>query len=235
MKIQNILFLDIETVPQYSHYHQVPERLQKLWDHKASFLKQHEDDTPEVLYERAGIYAEFGKIICISFGYIHTQKGKNELRIKSFYGHTEKKILLAFAEVLNQNFNSPQHLLCGHNAKEFDFPYLCRRMLVNQIPIPDILNLTGKKPWEVQHLDTMQMWRFGDYKGFTSLDLLAAIFDIASPKNDITGADVGKVYWQNADLNRIAEYCQNDVVCLVQIFLRMNGLPTIDKTNITML
>ena len=233
MDLSKILFLDIETVPQYSNYNKQPERLKLLWNHKASFLSKSEEETPENLYSRAGIYAEFGKIVCISVGFIHYQNGKNHLRLKSYFGDDEVDLLKRFIKLLENHFNSNQHLLCGHNAKEFDFPYLCRRMLVNGLKIPSILDLGGKKPWEVQHLDTMQMWRFGDFKGYTSLDLLAAIFDIPSPKADISGADVGRVYWEDKGLERIAEYCQNDVVCLVQIFFKMNGFDLIEDKFIS--
>jgi len=233
MDLSKILFLDIETVPQEANYNDLPERLKTLWNHKASFLAKTDEETPEKLYKRAGIYAEFGKIVCISVGFIHAQDDKNQLRLTSFFGDDETDILTRFSGLIEKYFNTNQHLLCGHNAKEFDFPYLCRRMLVNGLTIPKILDLGGKKPWEVQHLDTMQMWRFGDYKSFTSLDLLAAIFDIPSPKADISGADVGRVYWEEKGLDRIVEYCQKDVVCLVQIFLRMNGFDLIEEKFIS--
>lgn len=234
MDLSKILFLDIETVPQYNNYELIPERLRDLWNHKAGFLAKTEEDTPESLYQRAGIYAEFGKIICISVGFLHHQDSRYHLRLKSYFGHDEKRLLQDFKKLLENHFNSSQHLLCGHNAKEFDFPYLCRRMLVNGIDIPPILDLSGKKPWEVQHLDTMHMWRFGDYKSFTSLDLLAAVFNVPSPKSDISGADVGRVYWEENDLERIVEYCQNDVVCLVQIYLKLMGMDPIEEKYISL-
>ena len=179
LNLENVLFLDIETVPQYSCYEALPEKMKKLWDEKASRLKYPDkSDTPEELYLRAGIYAEFGRIICISAGYI----SGTQFRIKSFYQTEEKELLSNFANLLNRHYDTPNHLLCAHNGKEFDFPYIARRLLINGLSIPEILNLAGKKPWEVQHLDTMDLWRFGDYKSYTSLNLLTAIFNIQVPR-----------------------------------------------------
>lgn len=215
LNISSILFLDIETVPQFANYLEVPETLRSLWDHKTERLKQEETDTPEKLYESAGIYAEFGRIICISVGYFHDGK----FRLKSFTGHDEKLLLEEFAQTLGKNFFKSNRLLCAHNGKEFDFPYIARRMLINQVPLPAILDHSGKKPWEVPHLDTMELWRFGDYKNYTSLELLAYVFGIPTPKGDIKGRDVGKVYWQDKDLERIKRYCEKDVVTIARLFL----------------
>lgn len=228
IKMEKVLFLDIETVPQYRDYESVPEKFKKLWDHKAKRLSNADADTPESLYERAGIYAEFGKIICISVGFIRNK----QLRIKSFAHDDEIILLTDFANLLNQSFSTPDVLLCAHNGKEFDFPYLCRRMLINRIHLPLVLDTSGRKPWEVQHIDTMEMWKFGDYKSYTSLNLLTAIFDIPTPKDDIDGSQVAKTYWQDNDLQRIATYCQKDVVAIVQLLLRYKGMPLIEDENI---
>ena len=285
IKIENILFLDIETVPACSEYSELPKPLQKLWDEKARSLSryylrfgkdsaQNENKTPEDLYERAGIYAEFGKIICISVGYIKTKltrqldfveasvesaetlsrnadnavsagddtfdmlpgnpkASEHEFRTTSFYGDDEKELLKRFVQLLNDHYNKPQHLLCAHNGKEFDFPYLARRMLINGLKLPEILNIAGKKPWEVAHLDTMELWKFGDYKKFTSLNLLATIFDIPTPKDDIDGSDVARVYWKENDLDRIVNYCQKDVLTVAQLFLRFKGQSLIDEAKAT--
>jgi uncharacterized protein YprB with RNaseH-like and TPR domain len=230
--ISKVLFLDIETTPQQSNYQALDDTVKKLWDHKAKFLLRDSSvDTPETIYERAGIYAEFGKVICISCGFI-TQGGN--LKIKSFFGDDEAILLHEFAEMLNRNFNSSEHALCAHNGKEFDFPYLCRRMIINNISVPNILDISGKKPWETSLLDTMEMWRFGDYKSFTSLVLLASVFGIPSPKDDIDGSQVWRVYWIDKDLERIVRYCQKDVVTLAKIFLKLNQLPSIEDVNIEM-
>jgi 3'-5' exonuclease len=231
--IENVLFLDIETVPALPEYSQLSERMQKLWSKKADRLSSYpytpdETISPEQLYGRAGIYAEFGKIICISVGAFL----KGELRIKSFSGHDEKVLLTEFADLLNKRYNRPEHLLCAHNGKEFDFPYMARRMLVLGIPIPLILDLSGKKPWEVNHLDTMELWKFGDYKNFTSLDLLAAIFDIPTPKDDIDGSQVAEVYYKENDLPRIVHYCTKDVLTVVQIFRRYRREPLIGEDSV---
>lgn len=228
INMEKVLFLDIETVPQHPDYESVPEKFKKLWDHKAKRLSTAETDTPEILYERAGIYAEFGKVICISVGYLRNK----QLRIKSFAHDDEALLLTDFANMLNQSFCTPDVLLCAHNGKEFDFPYLCRRLLINRIPLPLVLDTSGRKPWEVQHVDTMEMWKFGDYKSYTSLNLLTAVFDIPTPKDDIDGSQVAKTYWQDNDLQRIATYCQKDVVAIVQLLLRYKGLPLIEENNI---
>lgn len=228
--MQHILFLDIETVPAYPSYHDVPERFKKLWDKKAEALKKQEGDTAEHNYPRAGIYAEFGKIICISCGYFSGET----FRMKSFYGHDEKILLSDFATLLNTHFNTSSHQLCAHNGKEFDFPYLSRRMLINGIKLPALLNIGSKKPWEINLLDTMEMWKFGDYKSYTSLDLLTATFDIPTPKDDITGADVWKVYWHENNLERIKTYCEKDVLAIAQLYLRYQGLPLITDEQVVM-
>jgi 3'-5' exonuclease len=231
--IENVLFLDIETVPAFAEYNQLSDRMQKLWNRKADRLSTYsntpeETISPEQLYARAGIYAEFGKIICISVGAFL----KGELRIKSFSGHDEKALLIEFAELLNKRYNRPEHLLCAHNGKEFDFPYMARRMLVLGVPIPQILDLSGKKPWEVNHLDTMELWKFGDYKNFTSLDLLAAIFNIPTPKDDIDGSQVADVYYIENDLPRIVHYCTKDVLTVAQIFRRYRGEQLIEEDKV---
>lgn len=223
INLNNILFLDVETAPQAAAYGELSDTMKTLWDEKAKWLVK-EDQTPEDVYTKSGIFAEFGKIICISVGYFHPLPDKSrEFRIKSFYGHDEKQILSDFAELLRNHYNSPKHILCAHNGKEFDFPYLGRRMLVNGVKIPPILDLSGKKPWEVGHLDTMHLWRFGDYKHYTSLKLLAAILNIPTPKDDIEGKDVGRVYWQEKDLARIVTYCQKDTLTVAQLILRYKG------------
>jgi len=229
IELQNILFLDIETVPQMPSYEDLKdERLKKLWNHKADRLKKADEDTAESLYPRAGIYAEFGKIVCISVGFFNG----GVLRITSFYGHDEHQLLLEFSKMLNRHFSENEHLLCAHNGKEFDFPYMARRMLINKIELPKLLDIAGKKPWEIKHLDTMELWKFGDYKNYTSLDLLTAVFGIPSPKDDINGADVWKVYWQDDDLERIKTYCQKDVVSLAQLFLSYQLQPLLEEVDI---
>jgi uncharacterized protein YprB with RNaseH-like and TPR domain len=220
----HILFLDIETVPQRASYDDLEEEGRELWGRKAENLRKTELDTPATLYHRAGIYAEFGKIVCISTGYLARKGGKErQFRIKSFYGDDERKLLQEFGALLDAHFNTAQHLLCAHNGKEFDFPYMARRFLVNGLPLPGILDIAGKKPWEVRHLDTMELWKFGDFKSYTPLNLLASIFGIRSPKDDIDGSMVWFVYWKEKNLDRIVTYCQKDVVTVAQILLRMRG------------
>ena len=231
--INNILFLDIETVPQYSSYQDLPESWKSLWDIKAGYLiRNKEDETVETVYPRAGIYAEFGKIICISCGFIQGAADQKKIMLKSFAGDNEQLLLHEFSEMLKKWSATESRFLCGHNGKEFDFPYLCRRMIINNIPIPSILNIAGKKPWEVNHLDTMDLWKFGDFKNYTSLNLLAHSLGISTPKDDIDGSMVWEVYWKEKNLERITTYCQKDVITVAQILLRMMGEPLIKPENI---
>lgn len=228
LNLYNILFLDIETVPAFEKYDSLSEKLRKHWERKASFLKSENEKTPEELYERAGIYAEFGKIIVISVGYFN----RNEFRIKSYYGDDEKELLLDFAQLLNRHYNQAESIMCAHNGKEFDFPYIARRMLINGIELPDILQIAGKKPWEIKHLDTMELWKFGDYKNYTSLDLLTTIFDIPTPKDDIDGSMVAKVYYEEKNLERIKIYCQKDVLAIAQLMKKYLNQPLINEDQI---
>ncbi|MBS4058368.1 MAG: 3'-5' exonuclease [Bacteroidales bacterium] len=216
LNLSHVLFLDIETVSAVADYDSLTDRMKKLWDRKSGHLKTETEVSPSALYGRAGIYAEFGKIICISVGYFNGA----EFRIKSYYGDDEKLLLKEFAGLLNKHYDQAESLLCAHNGKEFDFPYIARRMLVNGIELPSILQLAGKKPWEIRHIDTMELWKFGDYKNYTSLDLLTAIFDIPTPKDDIDGSMVGTIYWVSHDLERIKTYCQKDVLAIAQLMRR---------------
>lgn len=229
----NILFLDIETVPQFSSFEQVPEDWKELWSKKAeALLRNRENESTESIYPRAGIYAEFGKVVCISCGYIQGTGDQKKITLKSFSGDNEQLLLHQFSEMVNRWSAGETKFLCAHNGKEFDFPYLCRRMIINNLPIPSILNMAGKKPWEVSHLDTMDLWKFGDFKNYTSLNLLAHSLGVPTPKDDIDGSMVWEVYWKEQNLERIVTYCQKDVVTVAQIFLRMQGETMIKPANI---
>jgi DNA polymerase elongation subunit (family B) len=229
IKLSDVLFLDIETVPIVASFQDLPDKFKKLWEKKAELLKRNDSDmTADTLFAKAGIFAEFGKIVCISCGFA---KG-NEFRLKSFYGDDEALLLNEFADMLSRYYSEDKFLLCAHNGKEFDFPYLCRRMLVHGIELPNILDISGKKPWEIKHLDTMELWKFGDYKHFTSLDLLAAIFGIDTPKDDIDGSMVGHVYWVEKNLERIAAYCQKDVLTIAQLLRRYMGLALYSEKDV---
>jgi uncharacterized protein YprB with RNaseH-like and TPR domain len=218
IRLDNILFIDIETVPCENNFDQLDAEMQQLWDQKTQYQRK-EEFTAEEFYDRAGIWAEFGKIVCISAGYFTTKADIRNFRVTSFFGD-EVTILNDFNNLINNHFNLTQHVLCGHNVKEFDIPFLARRMLINQIAIPQKLNLFGKKPWEIPHLDTLELWKFGDYKNFTSLKLLTKILGIPSPKGDIDGSQVGHVYYIEKDIDRIITYCEKDVIAVAQIFLR---------------
>lgn len=219
IQLDNILFLDIETVPEEDTFQALDPAKQALFEAKTQYQRK-DDFTAEEFYDRAGIWAEFGKIICISVGYFTLKSDIRHFRVTSFFGE-ETKILKDFSNLLNNHFSQPQHLLCGHNAKEFDFPFIARRMIINQIPIPPKLNLFGKKPWEVPHLDTLELWKFGDYKHYTSLKLLTNILGIPSPKDDIDGSEVAHVYYVEKNIDRIITYCEKDVIAVAQILLRL--------------
>lgn len=228
---EDLLFLDIETVSGYKTYDELPDNFKKLWDKKASFIGE-EGEGPASVYKKAGIYAEFGKIICISVGFIFKNEGKLSVRIKSFAGDDEKKLLLDFKELIKTFSQKKDFSLCAHNGKEFDFPYIARRMLINGIELPSVLDIAGKKPWEVRFADTMELWKFGDFKNYTSLELLAAVFNIPTPKDDIDGSMVGDIYYEENDLSRIIKYCEKDVITIIQLFLRYKGEETVDQENI---
>ena len=221
INLENILFLDIETVPEVQHFSELDEVKQDLWAHKSQYQRK-EEFTAEAFYDRAGIWAEFGKIVCISVGYFNIHNDLRAFRTTSFFGE-EIKILKDFKNLLNTHFNEPKHLLCGHNGKEFDFPYIARRMIIHNIELPPKLNLFGKKPWEVPHLDTLELWKFGDYKSYTSLKLLTHILGIPSPKDDIDGSEVYRVYYEENEIDRIVTYCEKDTIAVAQIFLRLRG------------
>ncbi|UYW00935.1 3'-5' exonuclease [Flavobacterium agricola] len=230
IRLQNILFLDIETVPEFENFTDLDTETQNLFEVKTAYQRKDEIPANE-FYERAGIWAEFGKIICISVGYFNIQNQKREFRIKSFSGN-ETKILQDFYNLLQNHFNEPQHILCGHNAKEFDIPFLGRRYLINHINLPDKLNLMGKKPWEVPILDTLEMWKFGDYKHFTSLKLLTHVLGIPSPKDDIDGSQVANVYYQEKYIDRIVRYCEKDVIATAQVMLRLRNEPLLTENEV---
>jgi len=221
LSLENILFLDIETVPETAKYSDLDQKKQALWESKTQYQRK-DDFTAEEFYERAGIWAEFGKIVCISVGYFKISNDLRNFRVTSFFGD-EIKILTDFKNLLTTHFNQTKHLLCAHNGKEFDFPYIARRMIIHNIKLPNKLNLFGKKPWEVPHLDTLELWKFGDYKNFTSLKLLTHVLGIPSPKDDIDGSEVYRVYYEEQNIDRIVEYCEKDTVAVAQVLLRLRG------------
>lgn len=224
-ELRDILFVDIETVANTYDYNAMDERMKIQWSRKASFLRREKDQTDEGIYhERAGIYAEFGKIICIAVGkFFETEAGDLVLKTKAYYGDNEAEILADFKSMI-EKMDAAVLKLCSHNGKEFDYPYICRRMLVNGISLPAALDIMGKRPWEIQHLDTMEMWKFGDYKHYTSLDLLAAIFNIPTSKNGMDGSQVNVTYHRDNDLQKIKDYCVRDVIVLAQLYLKMRAI-----------
>ena len=225
IKIENILFIDIETAPVQYQYSELSETTKELWDKKMMYVK---DTTPEEHYAKAGIFAEFAKIVCIGLGFM----SQGKFRTKAIAGENERDILIEFSKLMQTHFYKEEHFLCAHNGKEFDYPFLCRRLLVNQLPLPKLLQIQGFKPWNVKHIDTMEMWRFGDIKNFTSLNLLAHIFNIPSPKDDIDGSQTAQVFYEEKNIERIKTYCIKDVVTLIRIYQCLKGLTPIKDEEI---
>lgn len=222
MDLNRIMFLDIETVPGEARYDDLSDQMQMLWEKKAKTMSEFvnfSDNSARELYNRAAIYAEFGKIVCISVGIFNNGK----FLLHSFASKDEMSLLEDFVTRMGTWLNDPTRAICGHNAKEFDIPFIARRLLINGFKLPKMFNISGKKPWEIPHLDTMDMWKFGDYKHFTSLELLAAIFGIPTPKDDINGSQVGQVFWMDGDIERIATYCQKDVLTTARLYLKLAG------------
>ncbi|MFW5890000.1 MAG: 3'-5' exonuclease [Marinilabiliaceae bacterium] len=228
---EKVMYIDIETVPEHPSFEELDEKMKELWERKSARTTR-EEISPADDYARAGIYAEFGKIICISAGVIKPENGERTLRVKSFYGDDEKKLLTDFASALKSFTSGPGTNICGHNVKEFDFPYIARRMIVNNLPLPSVLDVAGKKPWEVSFIDTLDLWKFGDYKHYTSLSLLTHILGIPTPKDDIDGSQVASVFYDENDVERIARYCEKDVLATTQLFLRLKGEPLLDPEKV---
>lgn len=233
MSKEQIIFLDIETVPFTNDFNAQSDRIKSAWGKKASYQRTDVYETDEALYNsRAGIFAEFGRIVCISIGILANSESGKQVRIKSFYGHDEKLLLQEFCDLVNVKFSDKDIYFCAHNGKEFDFPYICRRLLINRMIIPSALNISGKKPWEIKHLDTLDMWKFGDYKHYTSLDLLAAIFEIPTSKDDIDGSQVAGVYYKEDNgIERIKAYCEKDVAVLTQVYLSLTSQELIEESG----
>lgn len=224
-----ILFFDIETVPLSYHFEDMDDMGKELWDKKSKFLQERDGLTTEETYEKAGIYAEFSKVVCISMGFITQKEGEEQVRIKSIFSKDEKELLQEFKDLLDSYYSSPEFMLCAHNGKEFDIPFLCRRILINEMKLPFLLNIAGKKPWEIKHIDTMELWKFGDFKNYTSLNLLTYVFNIPTPKDDMDGSMVAKVFYEEDNLERIVTYCEKDVVATIQLFRKYEGKPLIDE------
>lgn len=221
MNLEHLLFLDIETAPEKRSFSELSEEKQLLWEQKSKYQRK-DEFSAKAFYDRAGIWAEFGKIICISVGYFTFKGDLRTFRVTTFHGD-EIQLLKEFKNLLNAHFGQNRHLLCAHNGKEFDFPYIARRMLIHHIDLPYKLDLFGKKPWEVPHLDTMELWKFGDYKHYTSLKLMAHVLGIPSPKEDMDGSMVRDVYYEENDVDRIITYCELDVITTAQVFLRLRN------------
>lgn len=231
LNFEHILFIDVETVPQYASYAEAPATVKKWWEKKSDYFRT-AGQSPEDVYDRAGIWAEFGRIVCISTGFIYPRNGQRTLRLKSFAGHDEKALLHDFCRLLERFFAKKKNArLCAHNGKEFDFPYIARRLLINGLPLPESLDVADRKPWETPFLDTMALWKFGDYKHFCSLELLTGVLNIPTPKDDIDGSQVAAIYYRDGDLPRIVRYCEKDVLAVAQLLLRYRAQPLLDNVE----
>lgn len=230
INLEHVLFLDIETVPEYEDYNQMTNEKKELWAQKTAYKRQ-DNFTPEEFYDKAGIWAEFGKIVCISVGYFNAKGDMRNFRVTTFFGD-EDILLKEFKNLLTIHFASPKYVLCAHNGKEFDFPYIARRMVINRIDLPPKLNLFGKKPWEVPHIDTMELWKFGDFKHYTSLKLMTNVLGVPSPKEDIDGSMVRGVFYIDNNIDRIIKYCELDVIAIAQVFLRLRNEELLDDGEI---
>lgn len=224
LSIEDVLFIDIETIPIAPEYNGLNEKWKQLWEHKIQ-NQINADEPAEVLYDRAGIYAEFGRIICISAGYVWQKNGEYFFRVKSFFDDDEKILIKNFFLALDAFSQRGKRRLCAHNGQEFDFPYISRRALVNNLTLPKMLDISGSKPWEIkdQLIDTLQLWKFGDYKHYTSLSLLCELFNIPTPKDDIDGSQVARIYWEEKDLTRIVRYCEKDTLAVANLLLKYKG------------
>jgi DNA polymerase elongation subunit (family B) len=231
INLHNILFLDIETVPETAEFSNLSKLKKELFAKKTEYQRKTDDISVKEFYQRAGIWAEFGKIVCISVGFFTSEISEQKFRVTSFFGE-EEKLLQEFKKLLVSHFSKQEHVLCAHNGKEFDFPYIARRMIIKGIKLPEKLNLFGKKPWEVAHLDTLDMWKFGDYKHYTSLQLLTNILGIPSPKDDIDGSQVADVYYKENNLERIVNYCEKDTISVAQLVLRYQNKPILSEKDI---
>jgi uncharacterized protein YprB with RNaseH-like and TPR domain len=233
LDLNHLLFLDIETVPEVPSYNDLDDKVKELWGLKMKWQMERDESSAEDLFEKAGIFAEFGKIICISVGFlVNAGTTSVSYRTTSFAGDDEKKLLQDFVNLLNNHYNRIDRYLCAHNGKEFDFPFIARRILIQGIKLPLMLNIAGKKPWEIKHLDTMELWKFGDYKHYTSLSLLAHLFGIPTPKDDINGADVARVYYEEGDIDRIVTYCEKDTLTVCQVMLKYMGQKLIEDDQV---
>ncbi|MES2734387.1 MAG: ribonuclease H-like domain-containing protein [Bacteroidota bacterium] len=237
-RIKNLLFLSLETVATAASYELLDEKFQRLWDRKAGQFHPEEIGklSPRQLFtERANLYAEFGKIVSIGAGYFHwNEAGQMGLRAKAFTGDDENSLLYEFKSLLETKFDPKSLVLCAHNGKEFHYPYLCRRILINGLPIPKPLQIAGKKPWEIPHLDTLELWRFGDRRTSVSLELLATLFGVPSEHLATDGASVNRWYYVEKDWTKIRQHSLTEIAVLAQLYLKLNNLPEIQEAHITM-
>jgi predicted PolB exonuclease-like 3'-5' exonuclease len=229
-QLKRTLVVDIETASMVVSFDKLDSRNQSFWRKKSKRLLKghkldHDHETLSQFYEDKGaIFAEFAKVICISVGIFDINENIDSLRIKSFYGDNEFEILNSFRDLLQGHFyDKYHHTIAGHNLKEFDIPFICRRMVINGIKLPNLLRIHGARPWQVPHLmDTLELWKFGDYKNYTSLDLLCTVLGMPSPKDNLDGSQVSKAYWEG-NIEEIKDYCEKDITATARVILKLLG------------
>lgn len=239
LALNQLLIIDIETVSQYPGFECMDDSWKQLWQEKVMKILPAGVSAAEFYLQRAGVMAEFAKIICISVGWLKQDESGVDMFLRSFFGNDEHELLSKFIVAMNErNEGLNDWCFVGHNIKEFDIPFICRRLLVHGLPIPNYLDFQNKKPWETNLIDTFQYWRFGDYKNYTSLKLLSAVLQVPSSKEDIDGSMVGALYWasdpveQQNNVHRIVAYCQQDVVATGNILLRFKGMSLLNQQQI---
>jgi len=238
-QLRRILFLDIETASSEASFEELTDSIKEHWKKKARRHVNSEeypyfDDDLEAIYQdKAAIHAEFARVVCISVGFIIQHEDQLALRIKTFVHEDEAILLQTFAELLDKHYyDKHNQFLCGHNIKEFDVPFICRRMMIHGIKLPNLLNIAGHKPWQTHHLlDTMEMWKYGDYKHYTSLDLLCEVLGVPTSKTDMNGAQVSRAFWDGR-INEISQYCEEDVLATVRVYQRCVGLVQIAAEDV---
>jgi 3'-5' exonuclease len=228
-------FIDIETVPAQSEFRLLDPEWQSLWIGKLSKTMPENFSPDETYQEKAGIMAEFGRIVCIGSGYFSEDKTTRKalFKVRAVAGEDEKALLTEWIGMVDK-FHAlfPAFRFVGHNIKEFDVPYICRRLMALGLPLPKYLQISGMKPWETNLVDTMHQWRFGDTRHYVSLNLLARVLGIPTPKDDIDGSQVQEVFYKDGDLSRIKKYCMKDVITTARVIQRFRGQPPVEEADI---
>ena len=227
--IHKLLFVDIETVgvdEDLDSLHHTNPKLSKVWEEtgwdyfKRKYSEDSELSSNQMFVKRAALLPEFGKIVCISVGFIVPS---GETKLDSFYGD-EKNILISTSELLNR-VDKLGFVICGHNVKNFDLPYIAKRMLINNIPVPKILPNYTIKPWESRVLDTKEVWGFNSFGGLSSLNLVCTSLGLETSKEgEVNGSNMHKYYYDSNNIEKIKNYCEEDVKCTINLVKKLKKL-----------